>query len=268
MKPLNPGNILKFNLEQTFQRHKQPGQDRHPFGLKCPRSRLVPFQLMLPSGGSLSWKLVNPVDDTGSTFTAMSVLDLVVAEDVDGNVWVTWDGDTDLSTIPACGFWEVWLTVDGIVYYSEVLHLREDAEPTPVWRMRFGHPTDKGTVLYQNGYEQMFYPTKFAWDRMDVVREKEQDEDGYGNTTIKYSRSVSRFRLEVADVPDYVISFFSKCGDMDTAIFEDSVGGNTIEMANIEFEFKPQGIGLNIGIFKFDAEVESFSGCQPNYELI
>jgi hypothetical protein len=39
-------------------------------------------------------------------------------------------------------------------------------------------------------------------------------------------------------------------------------------MDNIEFEFKPQGIGLNIGVFKFDAEVESFSGCQPNYELI
>ena len=266
MKPQNPGNLLKFNSQSIFQRHKQPGQDRHPFGLKCPRKRLVPFQIPIDSGGSISWKLVNPADDSGATFTAMNAVDLTVAQDsVSGMVWVEWRGNSDLTVTPDCGFWEVWVTVDGIVYYSEVLHLREDDEPTPVWQMTFGHNTDKGTVLYQNGYQQIFYPTKFAWDRLEINRDEEQSVDGYGNVTLKFSRTTARFRLEVADIPDYAVSFFSKCGDLDTAIFED--GTNTVEMANIDFEHRPQGVGLNIGIFKFDAEVEAFNGCQDNYIL-
>jgi len=91
--------------------------------------------------------------------------------------------------------------------------------------------------------------------------------NGYGDEVTRFSRTVARFRLEVSDLPDYAIPFLSKCGDLDTVIFEDTVEGYAVIMKNVFFEFRAQGVGLNIGVFKFDAEVEAFSGCQPNYEL-
>ena len=264
----NPGNLLKFNFQSIFQRHKQPGQDRQPFGLKAPRKRLVPFQLFIESGGSaVTWKLVDPSDSTGATFTAMTAGDLETATKATGGIWVTWGGLTDLTTTPACGFWEVWVNVDGTDYYSETVHLREDAEPEPVWRIRFAHDTDKGDVLYQNGYQQIFYPNKFAWDRIEMDRDVEETVDGFGNVTTKFTRTVARFRLEISDIPDYAVAFFSKCGDLDSIVMEDTVEGYSIDMSNVTFESRVQGVGLNIGVFKFDAEVEAFNGCQPNYEL-
>ena len=81
MKPYNPGNILKFNFQSIFQRHKQPGQDRHPFGLKCPKARLLPFQIFVESGATtVTWKLVDPADETGATIIAMSAGDLDVTD--------------------------------------------------------------------------------------------------------------------------------------------------------------------------------------------
>lgn len=268
MIPYNPGNLLKFNFQSVFQRHKQPGQDRHPFGLKCPKARLMPMQIFVESGAtSVTWKLVSPSDTTGATTIAMAAGDLDITDKLGGGSWVTWGGFADITNPVTCGYWEVWINVDGTEYYSEVLHLREDTEPEPVWRMRFTHNSDKGNVLYQNGYQQIFYPTKFAWDRMEIDRDVEENVDGFGNVTLKFSRSTARFRLEIADIPDYAIAFFSKCGDLDSVIFEDTVEGYSIDMRNVAFESRVQGTGLNIGVFKFDAEVEAFNGCQPNYEL-
>lgn len=268
MKQYNPGNLLKFNLQSIFQRHKQPGQDRHPFGLKCPKARLLPMQIFVESGATVAtWKLVSPADTTGATIITMDPSDLTITQKSGGGTWITWGGFSDITNAATCGYWEVWITADGTDYFSEVIHLREDTEPEPVWRMRFGHDTDKGNVLYQGGYQQLFYPTKFAWDRLEIDRDEEVSVDGYGNSTTKFSRTVARFRLEVADIPDYAVAFFAKCGDLDNAVLEDTVEGYFVTMDNITFEAKQQGVGLNIGVFKFDAEVESFNGCQQNYEL-
>jgi hypothetical protein len=269
MTHYNPGNLLKFNVHSVFQRHKQPGQDRHPFGLKCLANRPIAFQLFVASGGAVvTWKLVNPSDETGATFTAMTAGDLDIVEKDGGGIWITWPGVADLTTSVACGFWEVWVTVDGTTtYYSEVIHLRESTEPEPIWRMRFSQDTDKGNVLYQNGYQQYFYPTKFAWDRPAVERDLEISVDGNGNETTRFSRTTYTFRLEVSDIPDYAIHFFSRCGDLSDIIFEDTVEGYSITMSNVTFEFRVQGIGLNIGVFKFTADIEAFNGCQENFIL-
>jgi hypothetical protein len=265
----NPGNLLKFNRQPVWQRHKQPGQNRVPFGLKCPSSRLMPFQLFFPSGaGVATWKVVNPVDDTGATFTAMDAGDLTIETAADGSFWVTWYATADLTNIVDCGFWEVWVTVDGVIYYSEVLHsYAEELEPAPIWRLRMGNSMDKENVLYQSVYQQIFYPTRLAWDRPEIEREVKEDVDGFGNVTHSSTRTVARFRLEFADVPDYCIPFFAKVGDLDSVVLEDTVEGYAVTMTRVEFDNRAQGIGLNVGIFTFDAEVEAFNGCQENFEM-
>lgn len=267
MIPSNPGNLLKFNLHAVFQRHKQAGQDRHPFGLRCPSDTLIPFQLFVSAGaGSVTWKLVNPLDS--GDFINMDAADLTVENKSGGGFWVTWYGVGSLTTPVECGYWEVWLIVDGTTYVSEVLHVFDIAEePLPLWRLRMSHATDKANVLYQNVYQQLFFPKRWAWDRPEVDRDVEITVDGNGNETIRYSRSVARFRLEVSDLPDYTIPFFAKIGDLDDVSFEDTVEGYSVVMSNTTFESRNQGKGLNIGVFTFDAEVESFNGCQENFTL-
>lgn len=270
MIPINPGNLLKFNDSQYWQRHNQDGQNRVPFGLRAPNTRLIPFQVFIAIGASVvTWKLVNPVDPTGATDLAMTAGDLDLVDKDGGGTWITWGPGSNLSVIPDCGFWEVWLDVDGIVYYSEVLHLFTAPE-IGLSEMRFEFDNDnidKGDVLYQQGHKQHFYPTKWAWDRSNIVRETQITEDGNGNETTRFSRTVARFRVEVADVPDYCVPFFAKCGDIATVKFEDSTGFPSVTMENVLFETKIQGLSLNIGVFTFDAEVESFNGCQENFVL-
>lgn len=266
----NPGNLLKFSRYAEFQGHKQPGQDRVPYGLRCPNTRLMPFQLYRSIGATtVTWRLVDPVDPTGGIALAMTAGDLTLTDKDGGGTWITWDGQSDLTTVPDCGFWYVELDVDGTKFYSEVLHAFTTAdEPTPVYRIRFGNDLDKGDVLYHFlNYQHFLYTKTWAWDRPAIVRELQATEDGSGNETTRFSRTVARFRLEVADLPDSVIPFLAKCGDLDLVQFEDMAASFAVPMVNTAFETRQQGLSRNIGIFTFDAEIESFNGCQENYVL-
>ena len=68
-------------------------------------------------------------------------------------------------------------------------------------------------------------------------------------------------------MPDYVLGFLSKVGDLSSVILEEAETGRTITMENVTFESRRQGALLNIGIITFDAEIESYSGCQEDFEL-
>lgn len=267
MIPVNPGNILKFNTDAAWQRHNQPGQDRTSFGLRCPKARGLAFQLFFATGaGVVTWELIDPIDPTGGINFPMAAGDLIITNKDGGGFWVTYTSFVDLTNAVDCGFYEVWLTVDGTLYKSEVLHFTEDTAD-PVYRIRFTNSTDKDNVLYTTfSYHQFLYPVRWAWDRPKIDRESVIEVDGNGKKTTSFSRTVARFRLEVSHVPDYALNFLSKCGDMDGVQFEDVSGAiAVVPMENITFDSRPQGVGLNIGIFEFDAESEAFNGCQPDF---
>jgi hypothetical protein len=264
----NPGNLLKFNSGATWQRHNLPGQNRLAFGLKCPKANGLPFQLFFASGaGSVSWKLVNPIDPTGGSSVTMDAADLIVTNKDGGGFWVTRTALTALTNAVDCGFWEAWVTVDGTVYKSEVMHFQESTDPTPIYRIRFTNSKDKDDVLYTSfSYSQFLYTTRWAFDTPRVDRETQQEVDGNGKRTTQFSRTVVRHRLEVADVPDYAIEFLSSAVDMDGIQFEDMAGAiAVVPMRNTTFESRRQGVSLNIAVFEFDATAESFNGCQPDF---
>ena len=129
MIPVNPGNLLPFYTtgysaeDRRYQRHRLPGQDSVPFGLRAPRTRLLPFQVYFSgaAGDITIWQLINVDDSTFITLDS-SLLEVDVLSDESG-FWVTWKAAENLDTIPDCGFWYFALTVDGQdTVYSEVMH--------------------------------------------------------------------------------------------------------------------------------------------------
>jgi hypothetical protein len=70
--------------------------------------------------------------------------------------------------------------------------------------------------------------------------------------------------IEVPQAPHLVVSGYAE-QKAEPDMLTLNVAVTALEKQGIKA--KQQGVGLNIGVFKFDAEVESFNGCQQNYEL-
>lgn len=142
-----------------------------------------------------------------------------------------------------------------------------------VWRLNFSHSSDKANVLYQTGYKQYLYLPLPVWDVPTVARDVEVAVNGNGEELRRFTRTVERRGFEVADLPDYVLGFLTKAGDLDTILFEDaklidSLQPVNFEVDNLTFESpNRQGTALNVGRFYFDVEAEAFQGCQENFVL-
>lgn len=136
----------------------------------------------------------------------------------------------------------------------------------PTWKVKFTNTTDKDNVLYQNGYTQWLYLLP-VWDTPEVERNTETEVNGNGEETRRFTRTVEKRKFEAADLPDYVLGFLTKCGDLDSVILEEVETGDTVTMDDLTFSSRRQGATLNIGVFTFDAEIEAFSGCQEDFIL-
>lgn len=127
MIPSNPGNVLPFYTKKRWQRHRLEGQNRVPFGLVCPRTKLLPFQLFVEGDAGtdvIVWELFSPTNDL--TYVVLDETFLTISEKADNSgYWITWNADDTLDTVPDCGFWYIRLTIEGVEYYSEVLDCRD-----------------------------------------------------------------------------------------------------------------------------------------------
>lgn len=127
MIPMNPGNLLPFYEKRRYQRHRLAGQDRVPFGLVAPRTKLIPFQVYVDGGDAdtdtIVLEMFSPVNDATVVTVDETLLTREALDDGSG-YWVTWYGDQTLDQVPDCGFWYVRLTIEGVEYYSEVLELK------------------------------------------------------------------------------------------------------------------------------------------------
>jgi hypothetical protein len=142
---------------------------------------------------------------------------------------------------------------------------------TPVWRLNFGNTTDKADVLYQTGYKQYLYLPTVIWDVPEIERQTEIRVNGLGQEIRRNTRTVERRGFETPDLPDYVLGWLTKSGDLDTVKMEDAKLINAVaqvefSIENLTFESpNRQGTALNIGRFYFDVEVETFQGCQEDW---
>lgn len=138
----------------------------------------------------------------------------------------------------------------------------------PTWRITANNAgADKANVLYQTGFTQYYYILSPVFDVTGTEREVQKTVNGFGEETIRFSRTVVRPVMEFPDVPDYAISFLSRLGDISGVVFEDAVTGNGFEIEESDFETRRAGAFHNVGRLSFKAEQESFTGCQQNFEL-
>lgn len=385
MIPVNPGNVLPFHANTRWQRHRQIGQEKIPFGLTGTRTRLLPFQLYVIGDATtdvITFSLINAVSDAGAITLDETLLTRSEKADNSG-YWITWDASQAVDTVPDCGFWYVQLTVEGVYYYSEVLYLTDfcglsevglellscnvvtlemvdyisvsiqrtytPTAPTSiqhqkyisgvwtnistsagfinfstpasaetdkyriiavmecgvtitaeytltwdsadtcatltfvqteytksfdsgdlernVWRLEMTNTTDKENVLYQEGYTQHLYITPI-WDIPEVNREVQTEVNGNGVEVRRFTRTVERKRFEFPDMPDYVLGFLAKVGDLSSVDLVEAETGNGITLDRVSFDSRRQGALLNIGVITFESEIEAYSGCQEDFELV
>lgn len=126
MEVKNPGLTLPFYSRKEWQISRQIGQNRIPYGLPAPNTRLVPLQVFSPTGSATSatWTLVDASNEA-NTLT-MDSAQLQIKNRVGGGWWVIWYSNENLSAVPPCGFWYPIIEVNGVEYVGEVLHLKPD----------------------------------------------------------------------------------------------------------------------------------------------
>jgi len=212
--------------------------------------------------------------ETIATNTSVTVVDTLANEEEEYRIQVT----TACGLIITKTYNAGWSAADGcgtLVLTLVTTSINEAGILTsgPVWRLNFSNTTDKANVLYQDGYEQYLYLPMPVWDVPEIARETDVRVNGNGEEIRRFTRTVERRGFEVADLPDYVLGWLTKSGDLDTIKMEDAKlvdADAQVEFAveNLTFESPGrQGVGLNIGRFYFDVEAEAFQGCQENFAL-
>ena len=137
---------------------------------------------------------------------------------------------------------------------------------TERWRMRLTNDFDKGTVLYQNGFQQWFYFTPI-FDAPQIERDTDITENGFGDEITRYSKTTERWRFEASDIPDYLCHIFAMLGDVDTVLIENVATSDSFFVTDLRFAFRRQSPSLNIGEFNYRRRNEVDSGCQTNFAL-
>ena len=271
MTPINPGNLLPFYTDKDMQRHRQNGQGDLPFGLIAYTTRLIPFQIFRSTGtiDEATLTAVNAQDETETIEIESAVLD--IHNRAGGGGWVTFKDQGITDEIP-CGYWYLQLQCGFAgTFFSEVLWLRNLLEVPRYSRIVWYSPTDKGTVLYQDGYQQRLYTEpEITLDVPTIEVEIDESVNGYGETTDTYSRTLERPKFEVKDIPDYALATLAGIGFNDTVTLTVAASGLTLAsytLPKTRFTSRRQGKELNTGIFEFDGRSEIFTGCQENFEL-
>lgn len=136
-----------------------------------------------------------------------------------------------------------------------------------VWRLRATNSGDKGTTLYQTGYEQQLF-IEPIFDVPETERETEITENGFGDEVTRTSRSAEKIAFEVRNLPDYLLHPLAMLGDLSDVILETVGGEHSFGLINTSFAHRKQSPALNIGEFKADRRIEVFTNCQPNFSLV
>lgn len=215
----------------------------------------------------LSWNVLE-------TDTSADIVELLSAESREYRIQAT----TQCGLIITKEYEATWDSADGcntLTLTPGTVSVNEAGilSTPPVWRLNFSNTTDKADVLYQTGYKQYLYLPLPIWDVPEIERQTEIKVNGLGQETRRFTRTVERHGFEVADIPDFVLGWLTKSGDLDTIKLEDAklidaLAQVEVEITNLTFESPGrQGTALNVGRLYFDAEAEAFQGCQENWIL-
>lgn len=347
--------------------------------MKCPNARLLPFQIRGTSGspGTLAWKLVNAVSEANGVTEEIGLDSaLLIPETLadDKGWYVTFFSISDISPVPDCGFYYIVVTVGGVPYYSEVLHLDgvsseevvsltldacdttstgtifglnaadtlsgtiaaqeiggfvggawqvlgdNDANilwnesgpievyrrvtlttgrvitaygeitfsdptdpcadaalsmssitstgPDELWRVRFYFTADKGTVLYQTGFQQWFYLKERPTFVLSTFESDEDAQtDGYGVEKTVVAVLTERLGFDYFPVADHMAQGIIECCYACTeAYLEETISAAAYQLVQPRASFAASTTGLNtITITSITAQ--TVLACSDNFTL-
>lgn len=260
MREVNTGNILPFYKVGTHQSEVFfQSTTRHFVGGNF---SLVPFQLILPSGGSsLDFRVVNA--DTGVFATLITP---TIRSTSFLNIY-TYLATSDLSSVLSnCQYYQINVldsTTNALLYVSEKIFVKSNWTHT----IEFTNNTDIGNVMYQTGYTQKFYFDGF--EDVPVVDEiigLEIDLSGMENVT-SY-RQTERRKIECHTVLDSQLTALQKAQPCRTIRLIDSMPQLTTAIKRLKFEHSPSVDAQNIGVFQFEIDLTNVTGCGENTYLL
>lgn len=260
MREVNTGNILPFYKAKTLQSETFFNSPvRHSLGGDF---FLIPFQIVLPSGGSsLDFKIFNA--DTGA-FTVTITPQIKSTSFF--NIY-TYFANVDLTAfLSNCQRYEVQVsdsTTSVVLYTSEKIFIKAN------WKhkLTFTNNTDIGGVMYQTGYTQKVYFDGYE-DTKKIDETIGVDIDLNGAENITSYREVTK-RVIQGEFIDSQLAAIRRGVKCNTITFIDSNPTLSTAIERYSFNSSPSVTGMNTGIFEIETDLASVSGCgENNYLLI
>lgn len=213
--------MLKTNLKIPFtfytalnkqHRYRPQHSAMEPFGLPCPQTALLPFQIKTSItdhyGGPLYWKVLDidgsPVLDITSKIATL----IEVKESVNGDLYFTYKGDPLVDVTLPKGFYYVVFTADMAIspgaplptnWYSEVIEIQDVSEMVKV---EWWNESDIDPLLYQTGFINRVYLKTYT-EAMPPSFVQEGDNNAEGEFVASFHRAVFKHKIE-AFIPDYL----------------------------------------------------------------
>jgi hypothetical protein len=255
--------FLPFYTEIARQRHRQYGQHKFAFGLKCPLSFPLPFQLSGQGEVTVVPNLyIISASDNQTEFELSGVNLEINNYEPTAQWWVTYNGA--LNDILQCGFWYYRIEILGVTYYSEVLELvaldvLENYAMIESWNM-----TNKYGLLFQTGFRQRVY-LAFVINRPEIENEKEQVTNSLGSTVVTFSKITLKKSVSFMEIPDYLMYALVTAASLSNN--ELTFGAYTDIAKDCVWAFEQYGTELNTGILTYSNDTSSASGCEKNLEI-
>lgn len=270
--------MLKTNLKIPFtfytalnkqHRYRPQHSAMEPYGLPCPQTALLPFQIKTGItdhyGGLLSWKVFDidgtPVLDISSKMATL----ITIRETESGDLYFIYKGDAFGDVTLPKGHYYVVLTADMAIspgaplptnWYSEVIEIQD---VSAMVRLEWWNESDIDPLLYQTGYKNRIYLNSYT-EAMPPSFIQEGDNNAEGEFIPTFHRAVFKHKIE-AFIPDYLqdaiamlpmhsdveVTENGETADMTQLKITPNYGDNYMGTCRIEFEIGDKYIKTSCG---------------------
>jgi hypothetical protein len=254
-------HLLPFQSGTAMQRHRKFGQHKFPWGLKAPRTRLIPFQIgnIGAITEDIQVTLISAKDDS----TAIPFDGAIEINQSANRWWITYKANEDLPEPIPCGFWYFATEVNGEAYYSEVIEVVEQASLEDSFLLSIRNAKDSGASLYQTGWEQRAY-VRGAFDKPQVDRDVDEATNASGVTLSKTTKIEVREVLAIAEIPDYMFYPLALGSSLDIRI---ELNGIEVKCQAAEVEFESYSTELSSAKLSYICGYAQTLACETNHDL-
>lgn len=269
IRRINPGNALPIYPDVMDQYRFRAFCNDMPFGLKAPKGMFTPFQFffngIVSVGAARVWNASTGQVEVDWVSSGVFTVDYLSGGT---SAYLTFNHDSFLSLFGSlCGFYYLEVKINSTTYFTEVVDTRVIKNSSGrFYEIRFKDHKDTENVLYQNGYEQkLVFEGYFSEPAMDVNEEKTIN--GYNDEFLNFRSAKERQRLDLKDIPGYLVSAMYELENRDVVILRDIATGYESRLKEVQFSVRPQDDCFAVGQLSFATTNEVKTKCEENKVL-